>query len=294
MQFFVKNYGRLALGWLLACGLVLGGCGGAEAPVGGLAVHPAQVTLGFPEAAELTFTWSPSAELEGLTGAPRVFVHVLDSTGEMVRTFDHPFASTWSPGETIEYSLPLYQSAIAPALPPGKYPVRVGLYDDSGRRWPLDARGEVSNSAYSVVELEIAAEPQPLPSFSFSAGWLPEEVGNDRQVLARRWLWGDGNLKVVGVSEPGTVWLRLATPEGPLENHTLVLDEGETQPAVVVTSHCDGSTDRLAADEAREFTIEVAEDCEIDLQANYHWLEAETGTARSLALEGLAWIRASS
>ena len=286
-----RAMGRIALGCLLASGLLIGACAPSDTPVGSLVVHPAEVALGFPEAVELELSWSPSAELSGLSGTPRVFVHLLDSSGELVRTFDHPLPTPWEPGRTIEYALPVYQSAIAPALPAGSYTIRVGLYDEAGNRWSLDAVGEVSNAAYHVVDLEIASEAQTLPTFSFSSSWLPEEAGRDQQVLTRRWLWGDGNLRMIGVDEPGTVWLRLATPSGPLQNHTLVLAEGETQPAVVMTNSCDGTTDRLAVDEAREFRIRVQEDCEVTLAANYHWEEAETGTSRSLALEGLAWIR---
>ena len=72
---------------------------------------------------------------------PKVFVHLLDSGGSIARTFDHPLPGEWISGREEEYSIALYQSALAPPLNDGTYRLTVGLYDDSGMRWPLESVG---------------------------------------------------------------------------------------------------------------------------------------------------------
>lgn len=279
---------RCALAALVSTTL---GCESSEPPVARLAVAPETIEIGFPEALDVDLEWSMLLPLDGRTGTLRVFVHALDSDGELVRTFDHGFPEPWSTGGTVRYAVPIYQSAIAPALPGGRYAVRVGLYDESGRRWPLDAPGATSNDAYGVAELVVSDAAGDLPTFSFSAAWLPEEVGGDRQILARRWLTSDGSLRVSGVRQPGVLWLRLAAPAVEGADASLVLDEGDVQPGGVVTTSCSDATERFALGEIRELRLPIAEECDVLVSTNYEWQESDGVTSRSVALEGIAWIR---
>jgi hypothetical protein len=85
----------------------------------------------------LTLIWQTNQEL---TTSYRVFVHLVNSAGEIVAQTDAEPAqwsrptTGWIPGEYIvdEHTLTL------PAdLPPGSYTIRLGLYDpDTGQRLP--------------------------------------------------------------------------------------------------------------------------------------------------------------
>ena len=185
---------------LVSSAILLCGCRGG-APVATLRTSPPAIRLGFPESALLHFDWSPSAGL-GRTGAnPTVFVHVLDARGAVRRTFDHPFPQGWSAGKPVSYDVELYLSALAPGLPPGKYPITAGLYDpSSGNRWALDAGGaEVGRREYRVGTVEVpAADPVSAPRFDFSGEWGPLEPDPSVQILARRRVHGPASLVFAG------------------------------------------------------------------------------------------------
>ena len=107
----------------------------------------------------------------------------------MVRTFDHPFPQRWREGTPVSYDLKLYQSAMAPPLPPGKYQVTLGLYGKDGKRWAARRPGRAGGARRvqgrrgrgAERQTPARASPSPRP------GWTVEP-GGDRQVLARRWL----------------------------------------------------------------------------------------------------------
>ena len=67
-----------------------------------------------------------------------VFVHLESETGHLIAQQDNPPrqgtypTSQWLPGEIVEDT---YQIRVDPALPPGAYLLKVGLYDPAtGRR----------------------------------------------------------------------------------------------------------------------------------------------------------------
>ncbi len=79
------------------------------------------------------FTWQPSQPVSrDLT----VFVHLLDAQGEIVAQLDRlPFhgrwpTPVWQPGESLRDR---YDLALPATLPPGRYGVRFGFYDQAGR-----------------------------------------------------------------------------------------------------------------------------------------------------------------
>ena len=105
------------------------GCG-RDRPVAELEAEPAALRLDFPRFAVLTLTFRITGERPGGPGPlPIVFVHLLDGSGTVVRTFDHPFPAAWRVGATVEDRVTLYQSALARPLAPGPYRLTVGLYD---------------------------------------------------------------------------------------------------------------------------------------------------------------------
>ena len=118
------------------------GCGDAEPPVASLEIEPTEITLGFPDFVKLSVRWDVKAPLGEVEGEPLVFVHLLDEPGSVLRTFNHPLRFDWQPGRKAEYEITLFQSSLSPPLTPGSYLLSVGLYDTSGRRWPLEVDGE--------------------------------------------------------------------------------------------------------------------------------------------------------
>ncbi|HEX6865368.1 MAG TPA: hypothetical protein VF414_21245, partial [Thermoanaerobaculia bacterium] len=137
---------------VLALGGVLG-CGEDAPPVATLEVSPKSVRLPFPELHTIHLSWQPTAPLEGFTGSPTVFVHLLDDNGKVVRTFDHTFPERWREGSTVGYDLKLYQSSLAPALNPGRYRLTIGLAGKEKERWTLDGVGEpVARREYLAAE----------------------------------------------------------------------------------------------------------------------------------------------
>src|SRR5262249_10180534 len=153
----------------------------------------------YGEIRDLRLEWTPRAPLTKLHGKPKVFLHLLERPGRVKRTFDHPLPESWVPGRPQKYEVPLYQSALGPALPAGKYTLSLGLYDDSGGyRWPLDAGPDIGTREYSVATVLVPPGEAGKPRFDFSGGWEPPVSGQDQQILARRWLAGDGTIRVGG------------------------------------------------------------------------------------------------
>jgi hypothetical protein len=198
---------------LLGTALILASSCRPSAPVASLRVSPATVRLGHPESAPLHFAWLPAIGPDNMKGALTVFVHLLDERRAVRRTFDHPFPQPWVAGKPVSYDLELYQSALAPGLPPGSYAVTAGLYDpSSGSRWAVDAGGaELGRREYRVGTVEVPPpDPAAVPRFEFAGEWGPVEPDPSVQILARRRLHGPATLVFAGrPALAGTVRLAL-------------------------------------------------------------------------------------
>ncbi|MBW8874562.1 MAG: hypothetical protein JF614_06330 [Acidobacteria bacterium] len=270
-----------------ACG------GGKQTPVARVDVEPRLVRLPFGQAQTVRLTWTPSAPLEGET--PTVFVHLLDGEHKVARTFDHPFPQRWREGEPLTDDFKVYQSALAPPLPAGKYQVVAGLYGRDGKRWPLDGLGEpVGRDEYKAFEVEVPAE-DPGPKFTFSPTWLPVEPGGDRQVVARRWMADRGDIRVVDQKGPGVVWLVIQIPATDKPDYKLALDPGASSPSVLVQGNCGGGETNLSGPGIHD--AEVAMDspppdapCRVQLSANFTIQSRIARGKRSVSLENIAWI----
>jgi len=273
------------------------GCGGSESPVGHLTVAPTSVELGHPGFVELEFAFRFDQALEGSSGHPRVFVHLLDETGGIVRTFDHDLPVPWRPGSSHEYGALLYQSALAPPLAPGEYSLTVGLHDGSGRRWALATDGErAGRNEYVVASVRTTDSVADTPMFLFPEVWRAAEGGTDRQVLARRWLGGTGSLRLAGIRGDGHLWMSVGIPVPDERTEELVLDEGETTPMVDVATTCSDFTQRLEGRGGHSISIavgggagELPAECEVSFDSNFYLIELDTLGRRTVALENLAW-----
>ena len=266
--------------------LILGaaaGCREKAEPVAALSVEPKDVNLPAGRAAGWKLTWNPKAPLDNVQGKPRVFVHLLASGRNLVRTFDHPLPKEWTPFEAQSYEIDFYQSAIAEPLPPGAYEVTAGLYDVvSGERWALQTEGdEVGRREYRVATLVVPPEPGGTPDFAFGGDWLAEP-GGSKQVIERRCARGEGTIAVRGVASAGTLLIGASVPK---------LASGSWGGAVAVTATCAPDRAELNGPEIQWARIPVAPStadpaCEVRFTPVP---PAAGGRERSVCLEILAW-----
>ncbi len=280
---------------LIAVSLAAGcGGGGKQTPVARVGVEPSLVRLPFGQAQTVRLAWTPSAPLEG--EAPTVFVHLLDAEQKVIRTFDHPFPQRWREGAPVTDDFKVYQSALAPPLPAGKYQVVLGLYGREGKRWALDGLGEpVGKDEYKGFQIEVPAQDSS-PKLTFSPTWLPVDAGGDKQVIARRWMADRGDIRVTEQAGPGVVWLVVQIPPANASDFKLALDPGASSPSVLVQGNCGGGETSFSGPGIHE--VEVALDspppdapCRVQLSANFS-IQSQTtvGRKRSVSLENIAWV----
>ncbi len=277
--------------------LLLFGCQDSAPPVAELEIEPSRLELPYPGFLNLRLRWRIKSALAEVEGEPLVFVHLLDEPGSVMRTFDHRLKFDWEPGRSRAYEITLYQSGLAPPLSAGDYHLTVGLYDTSGRRWPLAVKGEeVDRYEYRVADVSVPSESDSVPMFYFSSGWLGLEGGTDRQVLGRRWLSGQGTIRVAEIPAPGSIWTLVRIPGLEPEAEELNLEEGAEQPAVLVGSSCGGPEISAIGFGTHEIVIPLGEEgaeppdeCEVSVKPNFYVLKLDTLARRSVALDVLAW-----
>jgi hypothetical protein len=290
----MRTFSRTLVLSLLALAALAAGCKKADTPVGKLEAVPAQVTLGPGEVQKVRLTWTPSAPLG--SEAATVFVHLLDAEKKVVRTYDHTFPQAWTPGTPVSYEVKVFQSAIAPPLPAGKYALTVGLYGKDGDRWALSGLGEpVGRKEYKAADVEVDSQGHG-PAFLFTNAWGPVEEGSDRQVVARRWMLNRGAIRLNEQHDAGTVWMVIHIPEEKTEGYELVYDPKATTPMVNASGTC--GTTEMSVSGSGQHEVELPVDapapggfCRILLNANFQ-LKPTTpvGTARSVSVDNLAWI----
>ena len=280
---------------VILLGAAIAGCHSKPVPVGRLDVQPRTITLPGSEVASIHLTWTPTKPLDpdsasGLTS----FVHLIDATGKVLRTFDQPFPQPWNEGTTIGQDIRIDQSAMAPPLAPGQYRLSVGLYHRN-QRFALEGLGEpIGRSEYVGAEVQVPATSDA-PRFVFSPDWQPVDAGSDRQVLARRWLAATpSTLRVEDIKGPGGLWMLLYIPPGNAAGEKLVLHSGGAVPSVLVRNSC-GPTETTISG-AGEHEVEMAIDapgaggsCEVTLSPSFHIESKSEPPVRSASLQSVAW-----
>lgn len=270
------------------------GCGEEPPPVASLEVTPRNLRLPFPELHAIHLNWQPTAPLEGFAGTPTVFVHLLDDNDKVVRTFDHAFPSRWREGMAVGYDVKLYQSAIAPPLAGGRYRLTVGLAGEGKQRWTLDGLGEpVARREYLAADVDVPPPPankKSGPRFSFTKEWMPVEPGSDKQVLARRWLTGDGGIRAAGLRQPGYVWLVLWIPAPDVTGGGLTLKEGAKIPEVRIEGSCGDFEASITGPGLHGVEMPLPDpsktgQCRLMLRPNFSF----GSPPRSVSLENAAW-----
>jgi hypothetical protein len=158
----------------------------AEPPVAtpSLTLNKTRAAIASPLQLTYRFEVLPNAAIDG---DYTVFVHVLEPGGEKLWQDDHQPAiptSQWKPGQTVEYS----RTVFVPNYPYlGDAEIRLGLYNPSGKRLPLNGR-EMSRREYVVGNLHLL--PQSENIFLVYKDWHPSEV--DASDPAIEWQWSKG------------------------------------------------------------------------------------------------------
>lgn len=273
--------------------VLVSACTPVEEPVGDLIIDPQDIAISYPQFVRVNLEWAMTKPLSELSGSPRVFLHLVDAEGEVLRTFDHDFPRTWSAGSQTSYDVVLSASALVPALPDGQYALTAGLYDGAGHRWPLTVRGEEVHPQEYRIATVTASSSATAPQFFFSAAWLPVEGGTDLQILARRWLSEDGVLRLSEIPGEGTLYLRVGIPNGGGAQELVMTDESSV-PAVHLATTCGDYETAVSGSGSHVVEVPVVataeEDaCDISFSSNYYLLSQDNLSRRTLALEDISW-----
>lgn len=135
---------------------------------------------------DMTYRFAVAADAPAISEDYLVFVHFLDSDGEIMWTDDHePPTPTrqWKPGATIEYARTMF----IPKFPyVGETTVELGLYSlTGGDRLPLAAPTD-GQREYRVASFDMRLESDPLVVV-FNDGWYETEVAAEG--AGREWQW---------------------------------------------------------------------------------------------------------
>lgn len=183
---------RLSLTLVLCVCALVSSCGGGDSGEPAVAephfsIDRSRVPLGSP--VELKYRFDVAAEAGDAVRAAdyRVFVHFLDSDGELMWTDDHrpePPTTEWKPGQTIEYTRTMFVP-IYPYI--GEASVSLGLYRvEDGRRLPLKGRAR-GDREYEVGALTLAPQSENI-FLIYRDGWHAPESAPDQPAVEWQWM----------------------------------------------------------------------------------------------------------
>jgi hypothetical protein len=245
----------------------LAGCGRTQQTETPVATP--SVTLTRPDAAigmpiDMGYRFVVAADAPGFTEDDTVFVHFLDSDGELMWTDDHqpPVpTSQWKPGQTIEYSRTMF----IPKFPySGNTSVIVGLYSPkSGARVPMAGQTK-GQREYQVASFDLHPQSDNL-YVVFKDGWHQTEVAEDATGVEWQWskktatlafrnpmrdvlLYFQCDQPVQGLGAPQQVELRI----GPNVIDSFTLTPGHRELRKVNLT-----SDQLGGSETVEITVSV-------------------------------------
>jgi hypothetical protein len=166
-------------------------CGGSESGQPAVAeprfsVNRPRAPLGSP--VELTYRFDVTPEGADLLRSAdyTVFVHFLDSEGELMWTDDHrpePPTTEWTAGQTVEYSRTMFVP-IYPYI--GEATVHLGLYLPSeGRRLPLKGRAR-GDREYEVGTLTLTPQSENI-FLIYREGWHQPESPPEQPSVEWQW-----------------------------------------------------------------------------------------------------------
>ena len=228
------------------------------------------VSLNRPDAAigsplDMTYRFVVAPEAPAFGEDYWVFVHFLDTDGELMWTDDHePPTPTrqWKPGSTIEYTRTIF----VPKFPyVGETRVEIGVFSPkSNVRLPLmgETRGQ---RAYTVATFNMRLQTDNL-FVVFKDGWHDTETGDETSGLEWQWSKKEGTLSfrnpkrdvvfllqadqpiTAAFADPQHVEIRI----GPI-----VVDSFPLTPGARELRHVNITAAQLGAGETTELTIAV-------------------------------------
>jgi hypothetical protein len=205
---------RPAFAPFLVLVLVTTGCGRVEDTAPPVATP--SVTLSRPEAAvgspiDMTYRFAVTNNAPAFAEDYWVFVHFLDTDGELMWTDDHqPPTPTrqWKPGAAIEYARTMF----IPKFPyTGETRVDVGLFSpESGARVPLQGQNEGMRS-YRVATFNLRLQSDNV-FVVFNNGWHETEVANEVSGLEWQWTRREATLSFRNPKRESVLFLQLDQP----------------------------------------------------------------------------------
>jgi hypothetical protein len=175
--------------FLMAAAALAAGCGRAqdtEAPVATPSVTVARGDAAAGTPLEMSYRFVVAPNAPAFADDYWVFVHFLDTDGEMMWTDDHqpPIPTRqWKPGQTIEYPRTMF----VPKFPYlGETRIEVGLFSPkTGARVPMtgETRGQ---RAYHVATFTMRTQADSL-YVVFKDGWHETEVADENAGIEWQW-----------------------------------------------------------------------------------------------------------
>jgi hypothetical protein len=183
--------------FVVAIAAAASGCGQTgetESPVAtpAVSVERSDAAIGTPLEMRYRFVVAPNAP--AFTDDYWVFVHFLDTDGEMMWTDDHqpvvPIRD-WKPGQTIEYPRTMF----VPKFPyVGETRVQIGLFSPkTGARLPMTGETKGQRS-YDVAKFNLRMQTDSL-YVVFKDGWHETEVAEEGNGV--EWQWSKKNATLV-------------------------------------------------------------------------------------------------
>lgn len=185
---------RLAI--TLAFLVVSAACGradDAQPPVATPAVTLSQSNIAIGSPVDITYRFEVAREAPPSPDEYLVFVHFMDTDGELMWTDDHPPPTPvrqWRPGSLVEYTRTIF----IPKFPyVGEASVEVGIFSpQTGERLPLAAQTDGQRS-YRVAAFNMRLQTDNL-FVVFRDGWHETEVPDDGSGFEWQWSRGTATL----------------------------------------------------------------------------------------------------
>jgi hypothetical protein len=249
---------------LLAVG---GGCGRTkepETPVAtpSLTLARSDAAIGIP--IDMTYRFALATNAPPVADDETIFVHFLDTDGELMWTDDHqpPVpTSQWKPGQTIEYTRTMF----VPKFPySGETQVELGIYSPkTGARLPLSGQTQ-GQRAYRVATFNLHPQTDNL-YVVFKDGWHETEVAEEASGIEWQWSKKTATLAfrnpmrdalfyfqcdqpVLGLGDPPHVELRIGS--GVIDSFTPVPGQRELRKVALTAA-------QFGAGETVEMTVAV-------------------------------------
>ena len=208
MRSKIRNGGVRICSVILAGVLAHGCVGDPEPPFAtpGVSFNRSEAVLGGPIEAAYRFEVASTA-LE-FAEDYRVFVHFLDSDGELMWTADHAPAvptSQWKPGQTVTYTRQLF----VPIYPyVGEASIALGLYSlTTGERLPLSGE-HLGQRSYKAAALELLPQSEGV-FLIYRDGWYPAEHPLDDTNVEWRWTKKEATISFRNPGKDSVLYLHL-------------------------------------------------------------------------------------